>query len=300
MPEEVWKIFVGLGVPGLALGIFYALLRVFSWDLSILNPILQVGLAVLFLLIVSGITLIALRLWRPNLQARSKSSVRIGARSTVGSSIAGRDLKQGSTHPENSDISKLNSESSVEIGSSASISGAIAGRDILINYDRLPDRTEELSKILEDRARRINVELEHYFHFVPVQEFLNSFNHLHIRHLEALQQGQLIYAHEILNEIHQLSFKLQNEELWSERKSHRPKIAYSPGGYQSMVENLNYHSQRGRLIKWYVGSQAMEELVAAKEQGRLRSQFGKFLGRRERSISKIYLTILSANNQQFL
>ena len=144
MPEGVWKIFISLGVPGLALGVFYALLRVFSWDLSSLNPIIQVGLVILFLLIVAVITLMALRMWRPNPQMRSKSSVKVGSGSAVGSSIAGRDLKLGlisSKLPENDSSS---SESSVEIGKSVSIQGSVAGRDILINNDRLPDRTKEL------------------------------------------------------------------------------------------------------------------------------------------------------------
>jgi hypothetical protein len=227
MSEGVWKIFVSLGVPGVALGIFYAFLRAFSWDLSSLNPMIQVGLVILFLLIVAFITLMTLHMWRPNLQVGSRSSVSIGSGSTIRSGIAGRDLKQGLISSELPEIANLSSESSVEIGKSVSIQGSVAGRDILINNDRLPDRTEELASILEDRASRIKAELVQHFHYTPVQKFLDRFDQLHADHVEALRQGHLVRAHEILNKIHELSFNLQH----------------------------------GSLIEEYVGSEAMEKLV---------------------------------------
>ena len=126
----------------------------------------------------------------------------------------------------------------------------------------MPDRPEELASILEDRAARIKAELAQHFNYTPVQEFLNQFDQLHASHVEALLQGHLVRAHEILNEIHELSFKLQKNEFWARHRHKTPDVKYSlsPEAFQ-----------RGHLIEGYVGSEAMEKLVKEKMQARMRA-----------------------------
>jgi hypothetical protein len=48
-------------VPGIALGIFYLLLRQFGFQFSTIDPVASAAIAVLFLLLVAGVTLYALR-----------------------------------------------------------------------------------------------------------------------------------------------------------------------------------------------------------------------------------------------
>jgi hypothetical protein len=50
-----------LGVPGVAFSVFYLLLRQFGFQFSTINPTASAGIAVLFLLIVGGVTIYALR-----------------------------------------------------------------------------------------------------------------------------------------------------------------------------------------------------------------------------------------------
>jgi tetratricopeptide (TPR) repeat protein len=67
MPEiNTWQVFVSLGVPGLALGVFYMLYKKFNWRFPMV-PASWVGpIVVLFLLLVFAIVLTSLVLWRPN------------------------------------------------------------------------------------------------------------------------------------------------------------------------------------------------------------------------------------------
>jgi hypothetical protein len=65
METKFIRALVSLGVPGVALGIFYLLLRRFNFRLSEISPTLTAMIAVLFLLIVGGITFYALYRWAP-------------------------------------------------------------------------------------------------------------------------------------------------------------------------------------------------------------------------------------------
>ena len=67
MPNiDLWKVFVSLGVPGLALGVFYMLFRTFSFDFPAV-PSKWVGpIIVLFMLLTSSVTFYALSLWSPS------------------------------------------------------------------------------------------------------------------------------------------------------------------------------------------------------------------------------------------
>lgn len=70
---ELWKIFTSLGVPGVALGVFYMLFRTFKWEFPKV-PRGWVGpIIITFMVLTSGIILYALTLFAP--QANSDSSL---------------------------------------------------------------------------------------------------------------------------------------------------------------------------------------------------------------------------------
>jgi hypothetical protein len=54
-----------LGVPGVALGLFYLLLRTFNFQFAQIGPTWGAVIAILFLFVVGAVTLLALLLWRP-------------------------------------------------------------------------------------------------------------------------------------------------------------------------------------------------------------------------------------------
>jgi hypothetical protein len=61
MEARILRTLTALGVPGVALGIFYLLLRQFGFQFSTIDPVASAGIAILFLLLVAGVTLYALR-----------------------------------------------------------------------------------------------------------------------------------------------------------------------------------------------------------------------------------------------
>lgn len=65
MEYKIIRALVVLGVPGVALGVFYLLLRNFNFHFAIIDPTGAVIIAVLFLLIVGGITFYAIHRWAP-------------------------------------------------------------------------------------------------------------------------------------------------------------------------------------------------------------------------------------------
>lgn len=56
---------VALGIPGVALGVFYLLLRAFNFQFSQVVPTWTAVIVIVFLLIVGGITFYALHRWAP-------------------------------------------------------------------------------------------------------------------------------------------------------------------------------------------------------------------------------------------
>lgn len=68
MDLEIWKIFTSLGVPGLALGVFYMLFRSFEWKFPAVPKVWVGPLILLFMLLVGSITFYALTLWAPQRQ----------------------------------------------------------------------------------------------------------------------------------------------------------------------------------------------------------------------------------------
>lgn len=248
MSFKLWKIFASLGIPGVAIGVFYALFRAFSWDLTGVPPLVLAGLTLAVLIVISIIITMTLRLWRP--RSSSSSSVEIGSGSHVIGDIAGRDLAASREvgHVKQEDV-----HSSVKLGKGTTVGGSIAGRDLVVNHDRLPDRTEELALLLEDRAKVIRRNLANHFKYTPVKEFLARFEPLHRDHIAALRQGHLARAHEILVEIHRISYELARNEFWTRHHHETPETRYMLSGDAF---------QRGDLIDMYVGGDAMEALVS--------------------------------------
>jgi hypothetical protein len=65
MESRILRTLVTIGVPGVALGVFYLLLRGFGFKFSEITPTWAAIIAVIFLLIVGGITFYALYRWAP-------------------------------------------------------------------------------------------------------------------------------------------------------------------------------------------------------------------------------------------
>ena len=65
MESRILRIVVTLGVPGVALAVFYLLLRSFGFNFAQINPLWSAIIAIVFLVLVTGITSYALHLWRP-------------------------------------------------------------------------------------------------------------------------------------------------------------------------------------------------------------------------------------------
>ncbi|WP_421802696.1 hypothetical protein [Flagellimonas sp.] len=102
----------------------------------------------------------------------------------------------------------------IQINDNSNISGGnFAGRDININKK---DQSE-LIKTLEFRAEKLNEHLEKYYYYNEVVNYLEKFNTLHKKHIEALKNNDFILAHEILSQIHQLSFELDSKEEQSQQ-----------------------------------------------------------------------------------
>ena len=65
METKLIRVLAVLGVPGVALGIFYLILKKFNFEFEKIGEFWSAIIAILFLLIVGGITLYTLRLWAP-------------------------------------------------------------------------------------------------------------------------------------------------------------------------------------------------------------------------------------------
>lgn len=58
---------VALGVPGVAFGVFFLLLRQFGFSFSTIGPVASAAIAILFLLIVGGVTFYTIHRWSPQM-----------------------------------------------------------------------------------------------------------------------------------------------------------------------------------------------------------------------------------------
>jgi 2Fe-2S type ferredoxin len=116
-----------------------------------------------------------------------------------------------------------NTQSGVNLNVNSNTGTVIGQQTTINNNDQLSNRVEELIKIFEYRAERINDGLKenhwHHDHWrdARVQDFYQRFNKLHSQHLEALRQGNLAHAVMILDDIVQLSLELESKNIRVER-----------------------------------------------------------------------------------
>jgi len=66
MESKIIKSLIVLGIPGVALGVFYLLFKNFNFQFDAIPPVLSAVIAIVFLLIVGGVTLFALYNWAPS------------------------------------------------------------------------------------------------------------------------------------------------------------------------------------------------------------------------------------------
>ena len=74
METKFWKLLVRLGVPGVALGIFYKLYDKFDWPLKDLPPNLVFILILVFMGLIFVITLVSLFLWHKSPEIKTTST----------------------------------------------------------------------------------------------------------------------------------------------------------------------------------------------------------------------------------
>jgi 2Fe-2S type ferredoxin len=112
--------------------------------------------------------------------------------------------------------------------------GTIIGQQTTINnHDQLLGRVEELIKIFEYRAEKINDALKKdYWNEASARNFYKDFNELHSRHLAALRQGHLTQALLILDDIVQLSSELKPKRI----KLPKDYIAARPAPPPTLIE----------------------------------------------------------------
>jgi hypothetical protein len=92
--------------------------------------------------------------------------------------------------------------------------------------DPLRDRINELVEVLNQRAEKIRCQLQKHFRYVAVKDYICKFNELHQKHIDSLRNGKMILAHEILLEIHELSFELSHNEFWERHRIETPGHMY--------------------------------------------------------------------------
>ena len=66
MENKLIKSLIVVGVPGVALGVFYLLLKSLNFEFSKIDPTWSAIIVVIFLLVVGGVTVFALHRWSQN------------------------------------------------------------------------------------------------------------------------------------------------------------------------------------------------------------------------------------------
>jgi ferredoxin len=115
---------------------------------------------------------------------------------------------------QNTSTVTQNAGSGVNLSVNSNTGTIIAQQTTINNHDQLSGRVEELIKIFEYRAEKINDALkENYWDKASARNFHKDFNKLHSHHLAALKQGHLAHALTILDEIAQLSSELKTKRI---------------------------------------------------------------------------------------
>ena len=157
--------------------------------------------------------------------------------------FSGTSNRQGAQEEQESDSFSHVSGNIVRFGDNADVSGYVAAGDLVINADVIEDRVDELVEILEHRASLIMEELSRHFKYVRVRKYASRFQELHQQHIRALRKRNLIYAHEILRQIHELSMKMEADEFWTRHHIETPDVLYK------LREDA---FQRGIIITGYI------------------------------------------------
>ena len=74
MDVKYWKALAALGVPGVALGLFYKLYDKLDWPLASLPPEQVFTLALVFMLLIAAVVFFTLFLWRPRPEVKTTSN----------------------------------------------------------------------------------------------------------------------------------------------------------------------------------------------------------------------------------
>ena len=74
MTLATWQVFVAFGIPGLALGVFYALMKRFNWKFGQIDSGWAGFLALVFILVVGSVVLFAIYRFSPNQNQTSSSA----------------------------------------------------------------------------------------------------------------------------------------------------------------------------------------------------------------------------------
>lgn len=108
METKVIRSLVVLGVPGVALGIFFLLLRTFNFQFSQISNGWSAAIAILFLVIVGGVTFYTVHRWAPVRVSpdRAEASERVLLEQD-GEIVTFEELLRSTTH----DILKINAHS---------------------------------------------------------------------------------------------------------------------------------------------------------------------------------------------
>lgn len=120
---------------------------------------------------------------------------------------------------QNTSTVTQNTQSGVNLNVNSNTGTVIGQQTTINNHDQLSGRVEDLIKIFEYRAEKINDGLKgnhwHQDHWrdACVQDFYQRFNKLHAQHLEALQQGNLALHVIILDDIVQLSLQMERKNI---------------------------------------------------------------------------------------
>lgn len=181
MESRILRGLVTLGVPGVALGIFYLLLRSFGFSFSAIGSEASAFIAILFLLIVGGITFYALHKWAP--EQRLRESHQPNTRPLTPSPIESsfdlvREHESGElteeTSKESEDVLKQQLRQHQDRLRSlrkreATYSSDAVPKDLIKNIEREQQEVDNLNKVLaicrkikeleEDPLQTINGEL---------------------------------------------------------------------------------------------------------------------------------------------
>lgn len=135
--------------------------------------------------------------------------------------------RKGRSMKNNSRKDKEVHNSGIIMGDNINNSGFIAGHDIHVHQDILKEKNDELIKLLCNRADKIRKKLNTFYKYIEVKKYLDEFIDLHNKHINALKSGNIILAHEILCDIHNLSFEIEKDEFWTRHKIETPNVHYS-------------------------------------------------------------------------